>query len=349
MRSGKINLATVDDRPLQVCFFAPVDDRRKLEHVGFYQQDIQALRDIGCDVTIATKWNEIPWTSDVYFVWWWTWAFKPLIKAKLRRKPTIITGTFNLRWGSGDYYHRPLLQRALLRASVRVAEMNLFVSQHELRPIVKMNWTKRARYSPHCVDTDVYSPSSEQRNTRELLTIGWLRQENVERKGMPDIIRSLPDVLSKYPDVRLTVIGEEDTGKHLLDALARDLGVDHAVTFAGRADEDEKIEHLRHCTVYLQPSKYEGFGLAILEAMSCGAPVITRRVGAVPEVVGEAGLFAGEGHSALTKEILRVLDDPGATQRISRDARARATEHFPLTRRRDDICQALTYVTRRRS
>src|SRR3546814_14258643 len=116
---------------LHVCFFARVDDAQKLRHVGFYAQDIEALEASGHRVTIATSWREIPWNADVYFVWWWTYAFLPLVKAKLRRRPVIITGTFNLRWGTGDYFHRPLLQRIALRIALRLASLNIFVSKHE--------------------------------------------------------------------------------------------------------------------------------------------------------------------------------------------------------------------------
>src|SRR3546814_6097850 len=107
----------------------------------------------------------VPYTARCrsYFVWGWTYAFLPLVKSKLRRRPVIITGTFNLRWGTGDYFHRPLLQRIALRIALRLASLNIFVSKHEYDPIREMGWTKRLEYSPHCVDTSSYEPSSAPR------------------------------------------------------------------------------------------------------------------------------------------------------------------------------------------
>lgn len=330
--------------PLNVCFYAPVDDSTKLRHVGFYKQDIDALEALGHRVTIATKWKEIPWTSDVYFIWWWTWAFIPLIKAILTRKKTIITGTFNLKWGSGDYYHRPIRQRILLRASLRLADLNLFVSHHELDPILANKWTQHAMYSPHCVDTNLYAPSGAQRKIGELLTIGWLREENAIRKGMPDLIRALPFVRAQHPNVRLAIVGEHDSGFPTLQRLAADLGVADLVTFPGKVDEDTKIRLLQECSVYVQPSQYEGFGLAILEAMSCGAPVVTRRVGAVPEVVGNAGIYVEHDSQSLAEGIIAVLDSDTVAAEMGIVARQRAQEHFRLERRRDDISTALSRV-----
>jgi glycosyltransferase involved in cell wall biosynthesis len=65
---------------------------------------------------------------------------------------------------------------------------------------------------------------------------------------------------------------------------------------------------MRECTVYLQPTRYEGFGLAILEAMSCGAPVVTSARGAVPEVVGDTAILVdGTSPMAIADGVLQYL------------------------------------------
>ena len=50
---------------MRVCFFAPVKKKETLEYVEFYKQDIDILHELGFDVTIATRWSEIPWTADL--------------------------------------------------------------------------------------------------------------------------------------------------------------------------------------------------------------------------------------------------------------------------------------------
>src|SRR5947199_9031529 len=82
-------------RPKTVCFFAPVADRRVLETTEFYAQDLAILGGLGFDVRVATRWAEIPWGCDLYFVWWWSWAFLPLIKARLRGRPVLATGVID--------------------------------------------------------------------------------------------------------------------------------------------------------------------------------------------------------------------------------------------------------------
>ena len=99
---------------------------------------------------------------------------------------------------------------------------------------------------------------------------------------------------------------------------------------------------MQECVVYLQPTRYEGFGLAILEAMSCGAPVITSPKGAVPEVVGDTALFVdGTSPSSIAEGLLQYLDDPSLRDQMSRRARARAVERFPYAERRDKMIALL--------
>lgn len=327
--------------PLRVCFFAPVDDVEKLRRIGFYAQDLQALERIGYDIVVATKWREIPWGADVYFVWWWTWAFLPLIKAKLLRRRVVITGTFNLRWGSGDYFHRPYWQRLLLRAALRAADCNIFVSMHEMIPMSSSGWATNPIYGPHCVDTDLYQPGTSPRSHDVILSIGWLRMENAVRKGFPELISALPAVLDERPGTRLVLVGEQDSGYPYLRDHAEKLGVAHAIEWSGAVDEQEKIALLQGCSLYVQPSKYEGFGLAILEAMSCGAAVVTCAVGAVPEVGGDAVIYVDDAPGSLANQIIQLLRSPSEARELGVRARARAVSEFPLRRRANDIQLAL--------
>src|SRR5262249_52534409 len=89
---------------------------------------------------------------------------------------------------------------------------------------------------------------------------------------------------------------------------------------------DEALRLLyRHCAVFVFPSIYEGFGLPILEAMHCGAPVIAGRNSSQVEVVGEAGFtFDATDPSELTQRLAEVLDGPMLRERMRRDSVAQA-------------------------
>ncbi|GGI46242.1 glycosyl transferase family 1 [Paenibacillus marchantiophytorum] len=70
-----------------------------------------------------------------------------------------------------------------------------------------------------------------------------------------------------------------------------DLGISDKIQFLGYVSDDELSVLYSKCFAFIYPSLYEGFGLPVLEAMSCGAPVITSNISSIPEVVGNAGLL----------------------------------------------------------
>jgi glycosyltransferase involved in cell wall biosynthesis len=138
--------------------------------------------------------------------------------------------------------------------------------------------------------------------------------------------------------VRFVVAGEKGTHYQTLVTLLQDLGIEEHVTFLGIISEAEKIRLMQSAKIYLQPSLYEGFGLAILEAMSCGAAVVSSPVGAVPEVVGDAGLLVdGRSPEQIAGAVIRLLDDENLRAHLGDRAAERARRLFPRERRRREL------------
>jgi N-acetyl-alpha-D-glucosaminyl L-malate synthase BshA len=105
------------------------------------------------------------------------------------------------------------------------------------------------------------------------------------------------------------------------------LGVQKDVRFAGRVDDIADL--LRGGDLFLLPSETESFGLAALEAMACGVPVIASRVGGIPEVVqdGVSGFLAAVGDvETMTARAIEVLREPARLVELRRGAIARAGE-----------------------
>lgn len=322
-----------------VCFFAPVLDRRALELHEYYTQDIDILRSLGFTVTIATRWCDIPWNAECYFVWWWTWAFLPLLKAQVRHKPVVITGVFNYHspLPGRDYHGRPWWQRLLLRYALYHASANIFVSQMEYEAMTRELGVHNAHYIPLTTEPHLYTPGESQ--PQELvLTIAGMRKVSAERKCVSEVIRAIPLVLQKHPTIRFVVAGEQGTSYPDLWALTQKLGVEHAVEFPGIISQERKIALMQRCLVYLQPSIYEGFGLAILEAMSCGAVVVSSPVGAVPEVVGDTGVLVdGRSPEMIAAAVNQLLDDAIRRHELGQHARQRAKTLFARKRRKEAL------------
>ena len=92
---------------------------------------------------------------------------------------------------------------------------------------------------------------------------------------------------------------------------SEELGLNGLVTFTGRIDNEDFVRWYARATMALIPSLYEGFGLPAGEAMACGVPVISTSGGALPEVVGDAGIIVPSADSsALAEAIIGLLDNP---------------------------------------
>jgi glycosyltransferase involved in cell wall biosynthesis len=341
---------------MRVCFFARVLPKSSravrleaLQLAEFYRQDIDILRELGFEVTIATAWAEIPSDVDFYFIWWWQWAFLPMWKSIFHRRPCLVTGTFDFKWavGRGDYFHRPAWQQWLMRYALKRAAANVFVSELECREISRALTVTNPLYIPHVVDTGIFQFGTQPREDFAL-TVARMDRGNSLRKCIPEIIRAVPLVVSKYSAFRFIIAGEKGSDFPALQKMAQELRVLDRVEFPGVISREHKIELMQRCKIYVSPSWYEGFGLTILEAMSCGAPVISSPVGGVPEVVGDEGLLVdGTSPEAIAAAVSRYLADDALREEVGRRARLRAESVFPYSRRKRDLEKVISNMLAR--
>lgn len=150
-------------------------------------------------------------------------------------------------------------------------------------------------------------------------------------KNIPRLIRGfalLPGpVRSRHA---LVLAGGYGEGRPELARLAESLGLADRVIFSGRVDDADLPALYSEAAVYVTPSLEEGFGSTVLEAMACGAPVITSNRAALPEVVGDAGLlFDAEQERELASVLARVLSDPALADDLRRRSLARAGLYTP--------------------
>jgi glycosyltransferase involved in cell wall biosynthesis len=103
------------------------------------------------------------------------------------------------------------------------------------------------------------------------------------------------------------------------------LQVEDAVIFEGRLGIAELVALYRGCAVFVFPSTIESFGLPMVEAMACGAPVVAANTSAIPEIAGGAALLCDpEAPRDIAEKILRVLDDPDLRRNLTERGLARA-------------------------
>jgi glycosyltransferase involved in cell wall biosynthesis len=150
------------------------------------------------------------------------------------------------------------------------------------------------------------------------------------QKGVDVAVRALPGIRERFPKAELVVLGE-GAQRAELEELAGGLGV--PVHLLGRVPD--VAAWLRRADLLVHPARWEGFGLALLEAMLAAKPVVATNVSSIPEIVvdGETGLLvAPDDADALAAAAIRVLDDPGG---YGERGRERAQAQFSVTRMAD--------------
>lgn len=322
--------------------------KKVLKVIEFYKQDIEILNELGYGVKIATKWSEIDLRSDVIFIWWWTYAFVPVLLGKLFSIKTIITGTFNFRCPlvNRDYSRRKWFQRKLIKFSTKFCNANILVSKHEYG-LLSSEWDyNNFYYSPHCVDNIKYG-YSKKREDNLIFLICWTERLNIQRKCLYEVIEAAEILKNTQYNLKFIIAGRKGDGFEDISNIIKQKKLTDTIKLIGEIDEQDKISFLQKCTIYLQPSKYEGFGLAIAEAMSCGAPVISSDAGEVKNVIGKAGVLLPYCKpDIIADSIIALINSTSKRQELSKMARKKIETDFPKSRRKDEIKKIIERIVR---
>jgi glycosyltransferase involved in cell wall biosynthesis len=105
--------------------------------------------------------------------------------------------------------------------------------------------------------------------------------------------------------------------------LCAELGLSDRVHFTGAVDEVRLVDYYHHADVFVLPTRLEGYGMVLTEALARGLPIISTAIGPIPTIVPpEAGiLVAPDDPAALQRALTEVLDDPTVLGHLSAGAR----------------------------
>ena len=146
-------------------------------------------------------------------------------------------------------------------------------------------------------------------------------------KRIPDVLRTFA-LVNKEVKSHLVLIGDGPERSNA-ESIARELHIEKSVCFLGK--QESFVPWLQHADLFLLPSELESFGLAALEAMSCGVPVVATNAQGISEVVvnGETGLLSDVGdYESMAKSCLRLLKNDEEMLKFSKNARERAVTQF---------------------
>lgn len=151
-----------------------------------------------------------------------------------------------------------------------------------------------------------------------------------ERKNIPRLIEAYAGLSAELRTEHQLVLAGRMTEADIAQLTSAAYSVEFApdeLVFTGYVSDDELANLYRECTLFVFPSWHEGFGLPVLEAMACGAPVIAARATSIPEIVGlDDALFDPFDVVGMTALIAQCLSDDEFRSRLIENAYARASE-----------------------
>ncbi len=271
--------------------------------------------------------------ADLVFGWFASWhTFWPITLAWMMRKPSVqIVGGFDtanmpdIGFGYQQGGLRRWASRWIMKRAGRLVT-NSYSSQREIAANTPIP-PERVTVVHHGVP-DPFGALDESRPPERLaLTVGPIDQGTLVQKGH----LAFAQAARELPDVRFVFVG-----KPLDDAIER-LRAEAAdnVEFTGWVSDEQLTDLYARASVYVQPSRHEGFGLAVAEAMLAGCVPVVVDVTAMPEVVDGAGvLIASQDPGDVAAGVVEALERGAEGQQA---ARQRILDEFPMRMRRDGI------------
>ncbi len=197
------------------------------------------------------------------------------------------------------------------------------ITQYEIK--------KEIEVIPNFIDTELFKPNPNFQYRNHIAPNGekiLIHTSNFRPvKRVPDVIKIFDKVNKEIPS-RLLLIGD-GPDRFECEQLTRQLNISDRVKFLGK--QEAIVDILNASDLFLLPSQSESFGLAALEAMACGLPVIASSVGGIPELIkhNECGFISEIGDTdRMAKYSIDLLTNEKKFEMFSKNARKRAVEKF---------------------
>lgn len=258
---------------------------------------------------LAQLWRESGQADAVHVMansgWaWYLFAAPAVHIARWRNAPVVV----NYRGGlAGEF-----LQTAANRVRATLKGTSLVVPSEFLREVFGQLGMPSS-VIPNIVDTRVFSPAPDAVGRRNPASPHVVIARNLEHIYGVDLgLRAIARLKQRYPGIRASIAGSgPELGR--LEALRNELGLQDCARFTGRLDVPGMVALYNDADIMLNPVRIDNAPNSVLEALACGVPVVSTRVGGVPYLVSHestAILVEPESADALAGGVSRVLDEP---------------------------------------
>jgi len=267
------------------------------------------------------------------------WVYAPAEAYVAVRRPRLAVTVHDMHafetglpW-SNTPEHQAFRRRwaRMFRPIIEHADCLLTVSQFTQRRLIELLGVKPDRIAVvgNGVDAAYFAPPLDEAPEQDqeepyVLVVGGLTR----RKGGDLVLKVAELLLREMPRVRVVVAGNGEA------TLNRQAAALQNVTRLGFVETPQLVQLLRGAVAMMFLSRYEGFGIPVVEAMAAGAPVIASRWSALPEVMGDAGLLLDAENACRVAAAIKMLSTDAAARR---ELRARGRKHAESYRWNDCV------------
>ncbi len=266
----------------------------------------------------------IPHASSAYLA-------KQMLKDKIDLKVTTTLHGTDITLVGLEPSFLPLVKFSI-EQSDGVSAVSRFLKE---KTITNYDINKDIEVIPNFIDSELFKPAANGSFRKYIAPNGekiLVHTSNFRLvKRVPDTLRIFQQVRAEIP-AKLVLVGD-GPDRSECERLSRQLNICEDVKFLGK--QEALVDILNASDIFLIPSQSESFGLAALEAMSCGLPVVSSSVGGLPELIkhNECGFIAEIGDvDRMAKYVLDLLTNEKKYELFSRSARERAVTKFDTSK-----------------
>ncbi len=285
---------------------------------------------LNCEIDIAHAHYNMPYSD-----------YSALRYSKRKKVPFVVTYHADAQDSGGNFvrnlaqkiYNRSLLKNVLNGADVIIATSNSYIDESKFLG----DYRDKIEVIPNGINLEEFNIKHGKAECRNKLDLPCDKKiilffgNIVAYKGPHILLKAFLKVKSQFKDVKLVFAGRGEMQEEL-KKLAADLGVKDDIIFTGYVDEKLKPFYYRSADIFCLPSitMAEAFGIVNLEAMACGVPVISSKLGGIPDVVidKKTGLLVKpEDEEALAESIIFLLENEDISQKMGKNGKKKVEEY----------------------
>jgi glycosyltransferase involved in cell wall biosynthesis len=209
--------------------------------------------------------------------------------------------------------------------TIRRANMLIALTKHEKRVLESRGASPSSiKVIPNGVDLAEFESAEARPRSSLYKTVLFVGRIDFEQKGVDLLLAALSNIVHRRGmKVRLRLVGPDWGDLEAAVLLAKQLNIGQSVEFLGAMPQGELVREMRSADALVLPSRFEPFGIVVLEAMAAGLPVVAARVGGIPELVtdGFNGMLFDRGSAeSLSSKLQFLLENEDYGEVLARNA-----------------------------